>query len=140
MLNILFIGAFIGHFSQRISTQLFLKLDIAESIEKLPEHKQELVFSTLKDLKTETSITKKKISKNQKDILESLTAPEFDPKQFDEHLIELHMTFGELTIEIADAIKKIAANLNQDERKQLAEIIEKRHRNRNYGHSDWRHD
>lgn len=140
ILNILFIGLLVGHFSHRISMLYSMKSDMQETIKSLPQDKQDLVFSTIKELKSESGEAKDKIKIAQADILKTLTAPEFNPELFDKQVQELHMTFGELTADLAGAVKELALNLDQDERKKLAELIEKGHRMRRSGDSKWRHD
>ena len=138
ILNILFIGMLIGHFSQRFSMQRFMKGDVIETIKSLPQDKQELVFNTIKQVKIETKGRREQIQKNRIEILETLTAPEFNPELFDKQVKELHATFEELTIELGDAVKKLALNLNQKERQALAEMIVKQHRSRRFG-GNWNH-
>jgi uncharacterized membrane protein len=123
-----------------MSKQIFMKRDIMETFKSLPQDKQDLVLSTMKELKSETRGVKEKINSDRIQILKTLTAPEFNPKLFDKQVNELHMTFGEITTELADAVKKLALNLNQDERQKLAEIIEKGHRSRRSDGNNWEHD
>ena len=127
LLNVLLIGVLIGSFSHRFAGPFQMRSHMKEVIGKLPEDKQELVKNTLKELKSETSATKKKVGAKRKEIMDVLTAPEFDPALFDQKVAELHVLMGELASEVAGAAKKIASNLDQQDRIMLSELIKRRH-------------
>ena len=137
ILNVLFFGLLIGHFSHRISMHPLFKGNIIETIQNLPPNKRELVFKTIKDLKTETQSTKDEIEDNRNQILETLTAPEFDTERFEKQVKDLHLNFEELTTELSKAIIRLAQNLNQEERKALAEIIVRQHHSHRSKETNW---
>ncbi len=126
ILNVLLIGIVIGSFSHRIAGPLAMHKQMKEVIGRLPEDKQDLVRGTMKELRSETRETKKKVDTKRKEIMEVLTAPEFDEGLFDRKVTELHALMGELASEVAGAAKKIASNLDQQERKMLSELIKRR--------------
>lgn len=137
ILNILLIGILLGAFSHRVAGPLAMHRQMEEAIGGLPEAKQNLVRDTLKQLRSETNETRKKVKRKRDELLETITAPEFDEQIFDRKAAELHALMGELAGEIADAAKKIAARLDQDERKELAEIIRMRHGRRHFHGGGW---
>ena len=133
LLNVLFIGILIGHFSKRASIRSMMKEDMAETIRNLPEEKQELILSSMKKLRSKTHETKMKTDRARKGLMETLTAAEFNPEHFDKEVEELHALFGVLTRDMASTIVELAANLDRKERKALAAFIEKAHRHRRHG-------
>jgi len=137
LLNVLLVGVLIGSFSHRFTGPFQMRSHMNEVIGKLPEDKQELVRNTLKELKSETSVTKKKVDEKRKEIMDVLTAPEFDPALFDQKVAELHGLMGELASEVAGAARKIASNLDQKDRIMLSELIKRRHGHRPSPHGGW---
>lgn len=126
LLNVLLIGVLIGSFSHRFTGPFQMRNHIKEVIGEIPEDKQELVRGTLRELRSETRETKKKVRAKRKEIMDVLTAPEFDPALFDRKVAELHDLMGELASEVAEAAKKIASNLDQQDRIMLSDLIKRR--------------
>ncbi len=133
LLNFLFIGILIGHFSKRAAMREIVKADMTETIGHLPEDKQELILSSMKKLRDETRGTKMKTDRARKELMAVLTAAEFDPEKFDKESVELHELFGVLTRDMASTVVELAVNLDREERKALAAFIEKAHRHRMHG-------
>ena len=77
-------------------------------------------------MKTSTKETKKEIRERRREVLEILSAPEFDPALYDNKVAELHALMDRLGNEFAGTARDLALNLDQDERKALAEAIMKR--------------
>ncbi|MEQ9619786.1 MAG: periplasmic heavy metal sensor [Deltaproteobacteria bacterium] len=126
LLNVLLIGIIIGSFSHRLTGPLTMHNQMNEMMGELPEDKRELVERTMKELHSETNETKKKIERKRDEVLEVLTAPEFDGGLFDQRVAELHELMGELVSEVASASKKIASELDQKQRIMIAEFIRRR--------------
>lgn len=126
LLNVLLIGILIGSFSHMLAGPFQMQKHMKEVIGKLPEDKQELVRGTMKELRSETKVTKKKVDAKREEIMEVLTAPEFDAALFDRKVAELHDLMGELASEVAEAAKKIASNLDQQDRIMLSELIKRK--------------
>ena len=133
LLNVLFIGIMIGHFSKRAAMRETMKADMKETIAHLPEEKQELILSAMKKLRGNTRGTKVKADRARKELVETLTAPQFDPERFDNEVEEMHELFGVLTRSMASTVVELAKQLNREEREALAAFIEKARSHRRHG-------
>lgn len=133
VLNILFIGLTIGHFSKRAAIRGEMKADIEQTIGHMPEDKQKLILSSMKKLRSETRDTKMKADQTRRELIETLTADEFNSERFKNEAAELHDLLGILTIDMATTVSELAENLNQEERVALSEFIEKMRRHRHRG-------
>ena len=133
LLNFLFIGHTIGHFSKRAVILGKMKTDMMETLSHLPQEKQELILSAMKELRDETRSTKMKVEKTQRELIETLTAENFDPSRFEEEARELHKLFGVLTMDMATTVSGLAQNLNRQEREALSEFIEEMRKHRHRG-------
>lgn len=138
ILNIVLIGVLLGAFSHRIAGHTAMNKQMNEVIGRLPEKKQDLVRDTMMQLRSETNETRRKVKRKRDELIKTLTAPRFDEQLFDRKAAELHAIMGELAEEIASAAKKIAGELDQEERKELAEIMRMRH-GRRQSRGDWNH-
>ncbi len=126
LLNVLLIGVLIGSFSHMLAGTFQKRSHMEEVIGKLPEDKQELVTSTMNELRSELRVTKKKVSAKRKEIMEVLTASEFDAALFDQKVSELHNLMGQLASEVAEAAKKIVSNLDQQDRIMMSKLNKRR--------------
>lgn len=123
LLNVLLIGILIG----TLSHTFFWRMEKGKRVflfhEELPPEKRELVLGALKELRSETKETRKELKKKRDEIIDVFTAPQFDAKKFDQGVAEMHAIMGKLADELAQATKKIAAGLDQQERKALGEAM-----------------
>lgn len=126
ILNILLAGVVIGTYSHDFKRKVLIRHDIDEVIEEFPADKRALVTEAMESLRERTMETKKEIRAKRKEIVEILTAPEFDPALYDKEVAGLHTLMNKLGSEFADTARGLALNLDQDERKALAEVIMKR--------------
>lgn len=133
LLNFLFIGLTIGHFSKRAAYWGKMRAEIHETIGSLPEEKQQMIFGTMNELKRKTRGTKREVEKTRRELIETLTAENFDPVRFEEEARELHNLLGVLTMEMAYTVSELAQNLDREEREALSAFIEEMRRHRHRG-------
>lgn len=123
LLNVLLLGILIGTFSHTFLGRMEKGKRALMFLKDLPPEKRDMVIETIKDMKKESRETRKKIKQKKNEVIDVFSAPEFDPVLFDRKVAEMHALMGEVTSEIADETKKIASELNYEERKAVAEII-----------------
>jgi uncharacterized membrane protein len=123
LLNVLLLGIVIGTFSHTFVGRMEKGKRALMFLKDLPPEKRDMVIETMKDMKKESRETRKKIKQKKNEVIDVFSAPEFDSKLFDRKVAEMHALMGEVTAGIADETKKIAAELNHEERKAIADII-----------------
>ena len=128
VLNFFFIGIFIGQFSEDFTKHKRWKDNIEKNVDKLPPEKAELVKKTMWSLHSKTRETKKEIRKTRKNIAKIIQSPEFSETEFDSEIQKLHKLQGQIMSEFAEATKGLASKFRQEERKVIAEILQKKHR------------
>ncbi|HML96546.1 MAG TPA: periplasmic heavy metal sensor [Thermodesulfobacteriota bacterium] len=126
ILNILLAGVVIGAYSHGFRAKFSMRHDIDEALKDFPPDKRALVTGAMESLRENTKETKKEIRERRREVLEILSAPEFDPALYDKKVAELHALMNRLGNEFADTARDLALELDQDERKALAEVIMKR--------------
>jgi len=135
-LNILLIGISIGQISGKYMIKRQFRADFKNSIQNLSEEKASLVKKTMRNLHKETKTTRKEIKKTRKNIYKIITAPSFNEAAYDKEVDKLDELHGEIMGYFSNATKDLAGQLDQDERKVIAEILKQRdfkHR-RHHGH------
>ncbi len=133
ILNFLFIGLTIGHFSKRAAHWGKMRADMEETLGSLPEEKKEMILGAMKELRRETRGAKIELEKTRRELIETLTAENFDPERFEGEARELHDLLGVLTMDMASTVSELAQNLSQEEREALSEFIEEMRRHRRHG-------
>ncbi len=133
LLNFLFIGLTIGHFSKRAAMMGKMRANMTEVLGSLPEEKREIILGTMKELRRETRGTKMKVEKTRRELIETLTAENFDPERFEQDARELHDLLGVLTMDMAYTVSELAQNLDREERVALSEFIEEMRKHRHRG-------
>ncbi|GEM_PF-680430 len=123
LLNVLLLGILIGTFSHTFVGRMEKGKRALMFLKDLPPEKREMVIETMKDMKKESRETRKKIKQKKNEVIDVFSAPKFDAGLFDRKVAEMHALMGEVTSEIAEETKKIASELNYEERKAVAEII-----------------
>lgn len=123
LLNVLLVGILIGTLSHTFMGRMEFGKRAFFFHKELPPEKRELVLGTMKKLRSETKETRKELKRKRDEIIDVFTAPEFDVKKFDQEVAEMHAIVGKLADELAQATKKIAAGLDQEERKALGEAM-----------------
>ena len=137
ILNVLLAGVVIGTFSHDFKRKVSMRHDIDETLKEFPADKRDLVTEAVESLRERTRKTKKEIHEKRKEIVAILTAPEFDPALYDKKVTELHTLMNSLGNEFADTARGLALNLDQDERKALADVIMKRRGGRHAYKEKW---
>lgn len=133
IINILFIGIIIGHFSKRAEHWGKMRSQMNETIGTLPEDKKDMIESAMRNLRRETRGTHKQLEKKRIELLQILTAKQFDKDKFENEVKQLHNLHGDMAFEMADTVSKLAENLNQQERIALSEFIEEMRKHRRRG-------
>ena len=123
LLNVLLIGILIGTFSHTFLGRMDKGKRALMFLKDLPPEKRDMVIETMKDMKKESRETRKKIRMKRDEVIDVFSAPEFDAALFDQKVAEMHALMGEVTTEIAGETKKIASELNHEEREAMADII-----------------
>ena len=123
ILNVLFIGLTIGHFSKRAAHWGKMRADMEETIGALPEEKQKMIMSAMRELRRETRGAKREVGRVRKELVDTLTAESFDREKFMRQANELHDLHGVLALDLAKTVAELAENLNQEERKALSQFI-----------------
>lgn len=126
ILNVLLAGVVIGTYSHGFRAKFSMRHDIDEALRDFPADKRALVTGTIESLRERTKETKKEIRERRREVVGILSAPEFDPELYDKKVAELHALMDELGNEFADTARDLALELDQDERKALAEVIMKK--------------
>ncbi|MCB2082135.1 MAG: periplasmic heavy metal sensor [Hyphomicrobiales bacterium] len=94
-----------------------------EALSKLPEEKAQLIRDTLKGLREGRREGRDEGKKLHDELRDILTAPEFDKTAFLAKSDEIHAFMGSMHQEHQKAIADLAAQLNAEERKVLAEVL-----------------
>jgi len=137
IVNVMLIGVVIGHFSTRFLAKKHFKDHFPEISTELPAEKQEMLMDAMMKLHKESRSTKRKIRRVRKQIVEILTAPEFDEKLYDEKVEELHNLHGEMAKGLSEVTKKLAFKFTPSERRVLAEVLKRKpHRRRPHDRPD----
>jgi uncharacterized membrane protein len=126
ILNVLLIGVMIGHISTRFLVKKHFKGHFPEISRELPAEKQEMLADAMMKLHRQSSGTKRKIHRVRKEIVEILTAPEFDEQLYDKKVAELHNLHGEMAMGLSEVTKKLAVKFTPSERRVLAEILRRK--------------
>jgi len=124
LLNTLLIGVLIGHFSKhgrRSPRHPRSQALLAE----LPKEKAQAFQEAMDGLRKASRKDKKKLESARKQVIEVLTAPQFNAQAFMASLNAVHDIHGELKEEMGLTVSKLASGMNQDERKILAKMLEK---------------
>jgi uncharacterized membrane protein len=123
VLNILLIGFIIGNVSHRLFRENPLRRKPPELAVRLPQEKEKLFFDTMKKVHVENRNIRKQIRNARERIFTILTAPQFDEASYDSEVKKLHELRGLMMQRLSNATKQLAKQLNQEERKGLAEYL-----------------
>lgn len=123
LLNVLLIGVIIGHISHRLSREPFFRRHAREFAVKLPADKRELFSKTMEGVHLENREIHRQIREARKRALRILTAPEFDEAAYQTEVDKLNRLRGHMMQRLADVTKELAKQLDQEERKGLAEHL-----------------
>lgn len=122
--NLLLVGLVMGYLFrgwQRGRSEFRLPPRISQ---KMTPENIEKFEKAMRELHQENRKERKQIRTLQKEILETLTAPEFNAKVFQDKMEELHQLHGKMKDDLTQTVTALASQLNQEERQALALILE----------------
>jgi uncharacterized membrane protein len=96
-----------------------------ELLNKLPAEKQELYKQTMTEVREKKAAIRDEIVKARAAAKEVLQAPEFNEALFKEKTAKVHELVQQEHRVTEDAIAKLAGQFTPDERKVLAEVLDK---------------
>jgi uncharacterized membrane protein len=123
LLNVLLIGVVIGNISNRLFREDFPRRHPPEFVGKLPADKEKLFFDMMERVNLENREVRKQIDEARKRVLSTLRAPEFDEAAYQVEAAKVDKLHGLMMQRFAEATKELAKQLNQEERKVLAEFL-----------------
>jgi uncharacterized membrane protein len=130
ILNILLIGIIIGNVSKRFFREDSPGRTPAELTVKLPPEKERLFSDTMGKVRLENREIRKQIREGREKIFSILTAPQFDEAAYESETTKLHELRMLMMHQLSDTTKQLAKQLNQEERKALAEQLKRSQRAR----------
>ncbi|HWP47466.1 MAG TPA: periplasmic heavy metal sensor [Candidatus Limnocylindrales bacterium] len=122
-LNILLIGASIGHISHSLGRNHWGRKPGPEFTVQLPKDKEKLFFETMEKARLENKEIYRQIRETREKAIAILTAPEFDEAAYQREVEKLHELRGQMKQRFANATIELAKQFNQTERKALAEYL-----------------
>ena len=123
LLNVLLIGIIIGNISNRLFRDEFPRKHPQALTAKLPPEKEKIFFSTLEKVHLENREVHKQIGEARERVLSILSAPEFDEAAYQVEATKLDKLHGLMMQRFANATQELAKQLNQEERKVLADFL-----------------
>jgi uncharacterized membrane protein len=123
LLNVLLIGVIIGNISHRVDGKRFVRRHGREFAIKLPPAKQELFFTTMERVNKENRGIHRQMREARQRILLILTAPEFDEAAYQQEVEKLDQLRTRMMRRLEDATRELAKQLDQEERKALADHL-----------------
>lgn len=125
VLNILLIGFIIGNVSHRFFINNSIRQKPQEFSVNLPPDKKELFFNTMQKVRAENRVVKKQLREARRKIFSILTSPQFDEDSYTSEVEKLHLLRGLMMKRFSNATKELAKQLNQEERRALAEHLKR---------------
>ncbi|MEN8264808.1 MAG: periplasmic heavy metal sensor [Nitrospirota bacterium] len=123
ILNVLLIGVIIGHVSHRLGREDYIKKHTQDIELKLPADKEKLFFKTMEKVHLENLKIHDQIRENRESVLSILTSPDFDETSYQTEAQKLHRLRGLIMKQLADAVRELAEQFDQEERKALSEYL-----------------
>ena len=120
VLNILLIGVVIGNVSHRFFKGDSFKRKIPKLSVKLSPEKEKLLSDTMEKVRQENRSIRIQMKETREKVFSILTAPEFDETAYESETKKLHETRGLMMLQLSNAMKVMAKQFNQEERKALA--------------------
>jgi uncharacterized membrane protein len=103
-------------------------------LEQLPAEKQELFKRTMTEVREKKAAIREELVKARDAAKEVLQAPEFNEALFKEKTAKVHELVEQEHRVTEDAITKLAGQFTPEERKVLAEVLDK---GKGKGHRGW---
>ncbi len=126
ILNVLLLGVLIGMSADDYKDHRNRRAEFRSAVDKLPADKSKLVKKTMRGLHKETRKTRNEVRKTRNNINKIISAPEFDGSAYDKEIENLQRLQSEIMYKFGKVTKKLAVQLEQDERKVIAELLKKR--------------
>jgi len=123
VLNVLLIGIIIGSMSNRLFRKEFPGRKPPELGLKLPPDKEKLFSDTMEKVFRQNDDVRKQTDESRERLLSILSAPQFDEGAFQAEVTRLDGLRDLMMKRLAEATKELAKQLNQEERKVLAEHL-----------------
>lgn len=124
LLNVLFVGLIMGHLSHRgFGPGHFMKSREKRIVNAFPPEKRKLLIKTFEELRQENRGLRDKIGKGRERTLSILRAPDFNEAAYRAEVEKLHDLRGIQMQKLADAVMKLARQLNPEERRILSELL-----------------
>jgi uncharacterized membrane protein len=123
LLNVLFAGILIGSLSHRLFTREPPWRHPPGISIKLPPDKEKLLGETMEKVWMENRDLHRQVREAREKTLSILTAADFDPEAYQVEVNKIHSLMGLLDQRLADTVKGLAGQFNQEERKGLAEHL-----------------
>jgi uncharacterized membrane protein len=122
-LNILLIGASIGHISHSLGRDYFDREPKPKFTAQLPRDKEKLFFEAMEKARLENKDIYRQIRETREKAIAILTAPEFDEEAYRREVEKLHELRSQMKQRFANTTIELAKQFNQAERKALAEYL-----------------
>ena len=126
VLNVLLIGVLVGMSADEYKDHRNKRAEFRSAVDKLPPENSKLVKKTMRGLHKETRKTRNELKKTRKKINKIISAPEFDESAYDVEIENLKRLQSEIMTKFGQVTKELAAQLGQEERKVIAELLKKR--------------
>lgn len=126
ILNFLFAGLLIGHYSKSYMHGYDKHQSFSEFADKLPPEKKEIVMKRMEEVREEKREIKKQIEQVKQELRDIISAPQFDEQLYDQKVNEMHELYRSKAKKIAAVIKEMAKNFTPEEREMLTEFLENR--------------
>ncbi|MBE0427467.1 MAG: periplasmic heavy metal sensor [Nitrospirae bacterium] len=121
--NILLIGFIIGNVSHSLFREDSPRIKPRELAVKLPPEKEKFFLDTMEKVHLENRKIRKQLREARERIFSILTAPQFDEASYQSEVEKLHELRGLMMQKLSNATKELAKQFSQEERKALAEHL-----------------
>lgn len=138
ILNFLFAGLLIGHYSKSHMHKYGKDAKFTEFAGKLPEEKRELVLDRMSTIREENRKLKDRIREVKEELREIIRSPEFNEQLYDQKVSEMHELYRTKAKNIAAVIKEMANSFSAEERAMLSDYLENRKHRHKKDHKDYK--
>jgi uncharacterized membrane protein len=130
VLNILLIGFVIGDVSHRFFKGDSFRKKSPELSVKLSPEKEKLFLDTMEKVRLENRGIRNQMKETREKIFSILIAPEFNEIAYESEAKKLHELRGLMMQQLSNAMKELAKQFNQEERKALTVYLKDSARSR----------
>lgn len=138
ILNFLFAGLLIGHYSKSHLYKYGKNAKFSEFAEKLPDEKREFVLDRMNTIHEENSELKDRIREVKEELRDIISSPEFNEQLYDQKVSEMHELYRTKAKNIAAVIKEMANSFTTEERAMLSDYLENRKHRHKKDHKDYK--